>query len=97
MQQKEKNLLILALSGPVVFLLVVVTIMIFHLRGGPLVVAGVASMAGSILAFIGLYKCILWIVNKENRGRPKLPWVLLGLLDFAIVLPYLFLLFGGRW
>lgn len=87
MQPKEKTLLLLALSGPIIFISSIVIWTNSSQGFAQVPVLFFMSNLSLVLSFAGFVGCIVALVNPENRSRPKLWWILLGLLDalFAVL------------
>lgn len=97
MLPREKTLLLLALSGPIIIVLGIAALVALSPWEAMMTVLFSTVYLGFALALAGLAACIVRLVNPKNRGRPKLPWVLLGLLDgwFAFLFISLLVIVAG--
>ncbi len=83
MLSREDDMLLLALSGPVL-----ITMSVAVLASMPLYLAQFLFLmiyVGAVLALAGFAACIVSLVSKKTRGRPKLRYVMLGLLDLLFL------------
>jgi membrane protease YdiL (CAAX protease family) len=95
MTTREKALVAVALSGPILLVIGSSIAVSSSDLDSALPIMAAFSFLGLGLAFAGFVGCVYKIVNRKNKARPKLIWVLLMLFDFLLVGPFLFFLFGG--
>lgn len=87
MVQREKALILLTLSGPIVYVTSVVTFFFMPEIIPAWITLSALYLASLVLAPAGFIACIVFVVSHKNAGRPKLRWILFGSLDCLFVFP----------